>query len=227
VIVGVGLSMLQQICGSNPIMAYSNNLFFQSGVPPHLLTLTSVGMATVNLGVSVFSSRLVDSWGRRILLLTGVGTQAASLIILAMYLALHTSVPNHPAAVPFIPVACVCAFVMAFSFGLGAVTWIYLSEIYPVEVRNSALSACGIINWLSCFVVALGARLLNLEMACLLFGIVCAFGASFIYMFALETKGCPIGDSPMTPQCSRSSSTTLFSSPRSNYQQLEDDLTER
>jgi len=222
VILGVGLSMLQQLCGSNPMMAYSNNLFFQSGVPPQLLTLTSAGMATVNLGVSVFSSRLVDILGRRILLLTGTGTQAASLIVLAVYLALHASVPNHPAALPFIPVTCVCTFVMSFSFGLGAVTWIYLSEIYPAEVRSSALSACGIINWLTCFAVVLGARLLNLEKACQLFGVVCAFGALFIYVLVLETKGCPIGDNPVTPRTARSSSTTLWT-PDADYHQLKDD----
>eukprot|EP00971_Amphidinium_carterae_P242188 4809004-Amphidinium_carterae.1 len=57
-----------------------------------------------------------------------------------------------------VQVVCFTIFVMAFSFGLGAVTWLYLPEIYPMEIRGAALSACGVINWFSSFIVVFGTR---------------------------------------------------------------------
>ncbi|CAJ1348251.1 unnamed protein product [Effrenium voratum] len=53
-------------------------------------------------------------------------------------------------------------FVVSWNYGLGAITWLWLSEIYPMEIRGPALSACGVIKWLSCFFIVLIARFLRL-----------------------------------------------------------------
>ena len=77
-------------------------------------------------------------------------------------------------------------FVVSWNYGLGAITWLWLSEIYPMEIRGllwaagplfrcwgqslhhqkpfagQALSACGVIKWISCFFIVLIARFLPL-----------------------------------------------------------------
>merc|ERR1719265_1074939 len=68
-------------------------------------------------------------------------------------------------------VGCFSLFVVSFSAGLGAITWLYLSEIYPIEIRGSALSACGIVNWVCCFVVVFCSRFLTLHQSVKFFGI--------------------------------------------------------
>jgi len=105
--------------------------------------------------------------------------------------------------------SCFCLFTVSFAGGLGAVTWIYLSEIYIMEIRGSALSACGVINWLSCFVVVFGIPFLGLHGACKLFGVVCLACVVFVFLFVQETKGCSMEDSPLTPQSGRNKSPLL------------------
>eukprot|EP00439_Symbiodinium_sp_Y106_P083711 s176_g24.t1 len=204
IMVGFFLASYQQLTGINALMAYSNGLFAQAGIPDNDLTLASVGMCIANVLVSVWSTQLVDNMGRRSLLLYGCITQSlamASMVYVVQFLPLV--VQGISAFVFF------SFFVVSWNFGLGAITWLWLSEIYPSEIRGPALSACGVIKWLSCFFVVLIARFLNLHSSCLLFGSVSALGVVGIYFWVLETKGCDMEDSPMTPRSERSSSSLL------------------
>lgn len=201
-LLGFGLAALQQLCGINALMSYSNSLFQEAGVPPSQLTLASTAMASANVFISVLSSQVVDNWGRRKLLLLGSFLQAVAMAII-------THVEPPPGAAGVLAVACFSLFCVSFSAGLGAITWLYLSEIYPMEIRGSALSTCGVINWLSCFWVVFAARFLSLQAACQLFGIVSAVGWASVYLWVVETKGCSMDDSPLTPRSARSASLLL------------------
>merc|ERR550537_1415548 len=97
-------------------------------------------------------------------------------------------------------------FVTSFSAGLGAITWLYLSEIYPSEIRGSALSACGVLNWLCSFAMVFLAGFLNLTQTCLLFFGISLVGSIGVYSWVIETKGSSMDDSPLTPRSGRSSS---------------------
>jgi len=226
VCLGVGLAAFQQLCGINGLMSYSNSLFADAGIPPSQLTLASTMMAAANVVASVCSSRVVDNWGRRRLLSSGSLVQTLAMLMLTLSLD-----PRYNSVLPAgstgpIAVACLTVFVMSFSFGLGAVTWLYLSEIYPMEIRTAALSTCGVVNWLSSFVVVFGTRFLSLRQACTVFGIVCLVGSIGAYIWVVETKGCSMEDSPLTPRSGRSTSVLLTptsNSPRTHYKALEDE----
>lgn len=214
---GFALAAFQQICGINALMSYSNSMFQEAGVSPQHLTLASTAMASANVLVSVLSSRVVDHWGRRRLLLVGSFLQALAMGVIT------TSTGGLPPRLSgLVTVGCFSLFAVSFSAGLGAVTWLYLSEIYPMEIRGSALSACGVINWLGCFTVVFGARFLSLHSACRLFGMISALGFLGVYLWVVETKGCSMDDSPLTPRSGRSSSTILTpNSPRASFARLE------
>lgn len=198
---GVFLAILQQLCGINALMSYSNLMFRRAGVAVENLTLASTAMACGNVVVSLGSSRLLDGWGRRTLLLVGVGLQATMMSTLCVVGGLHR--------MPVLVAVCFTLFVMAFSIGLGPVTWLYLSEIYPMEIRGQALGLCGVSNWLASFAVVLGAPFLNLTQDYALFGSICIIGSFVIHVWVLETKGCSMDNSPLTPRDSRRSSRTL------------------
>merc|ERR1719265_1156133 len=74
-------------------------------------------------------------------------------------------------------VACFSLFVVSFTAGLGAITWLYLSEIYPIEIRGAALSTCGVITWIGAFTVVFAARFLTLHESVRIFGCVTTVGA--------------------------------------------------
>ncbi|CAE8611453.1 unnamed protein product [Polarella glacialis] len=216
--VGFFLASFQQLTGINALMAYSNGLFAEAGTPPQYLELASVTMCVANVLVSFLSTKLVDGWGRRTLLLWGATAQAISMAAM-IYLA------------DFVPeqfrglfcITCFSIFVVSFSAGLGAITWLWLSEIYPMEIRGPALSACGVVKWLSCFAVVLVSRFLNLRSSCILFGSVSAIGTVGMWLWIVETKGCSMEDSPMTPRSGRSNSTLMSPKDAAMYQKMVDD----
>ncbi|XP_058143161.1 solute carrier family 2, facilitated glucose transporter member 10 isoform X2 [Dasypus novemcinctus] len=100
--------------------------------------------------------------------------------------------PEHP-LLRWTALACMLAFVSAFSFGFGPVTWLVLSEIYPVEIRGRAFAFCNSFNWAANLFVSLSfldlIGAIGLSWTFLLYGLTAVLGLVFIYLFVPETKG--------------------------------------
>uniref|UniRef100_A0A8C8Z9Q2 Solute carrier family 2, facilitated glucose transporter member 10 n=1 Tax=Prolemur simus TaxID=1328070 RepID=A0A8C8Z9Q2_PROSS len=113
--------------------------------------------------------------------------------------ALSTAFPAPPPASPghallrWAALACLMLFVSAFSFGFGPVTWLVLSEIYPVEVRGRAFAFCNSFNWATNLFISLSflhlIGAIGLSWTFLLYGLTAVLGLGFIYLFVPETKG--------------------------------------
>ncbi|XP_057557582.1 solute carrier family 2, facilitated glucose transporter member 10 [Hippopotamus amphibius kiboko] len=88
---------------------------------------------------------------------------------------------------------CMMVFVSAFSFGFGPVTWLVLSEIYPMEIRGRAFAFCNSFNWAANLFISLSfldlIGAIGLSWTFLLYGLTAVFGLGFIYLFVPETKG--------------------------------------
>ncbi|XP_037667873.1 solute carrier family 2, facilitated glucose transporter member 10 [Choloepus didactylus] len=88
---------------------------------------------------------------------------------------------------------CMMAFVSAFSFGFGPMTWLVLSEIYPVEIRGRAFAFCNSFNWAANLFISLSfldlISSIGLCWTFLLYGLAAVLGLVFIYLFVPETKG--------------------------------------
>lgn len=207
---GFFLAALGQLCGINALMSYSNSFFQQGGIAPENLTQASTFMCMVNVCVSFLTSMSVDRLGRRTLLLLGTTLMALAMLVLSLCSGQHVADPLLPPAyLGMVTVGCFTVFTVSFGGGLGAITWLYLSEIYPMEIRGAALSACGIVNWVCSFTVVFGGRFLTLHESIKVFGVVTTLGALGIYLWVVETKGCSMDDSPLTPRSERSNSTLL------------------
>ncbi|XP_016060301.1 PREDICTED: solute carrier family 2, facilitated glucose transporter member 10 [Miniopterus natalensis] len=88
---------------------------------------------------------------------------------------------------------CMMIFVSAFSFGFGPVTWLVLSEIYPVEIRGRAFAFCNSFNCATNLIISLSfldvIGTIGLSWTFLLYGLTAVLGLGFIYLFVPETKG--------------------------------------
>ncbi|KAM9056786.1 LOW QUALITY PROTEIN: solute carrier family 2, facilitated glucose transporter member 10 [Megaptera novaeangliae] len=100
--------------------------------------------------------------------------------------------PEH-ALLHWTTLVCMMLFVSAFSFGFGPVTWLVLSEIYPVEIRGRAFAFCNSFNWAANLFISLSfldlIGAIGLSWTFLLYGLTAVFGLGFIYFFVPETKG--------------------------------------
>ena len=191
------------------IIVASNTLYQNAGAKPSQITLFSSGTAMLNVLMTLVAAKLMDAAGRRTLLLLSGSGQAFSMgIAFVCSIIADNSAPPAAGAPPgttaYIMIAAINLFIISFAVGFGPTVWVYLSEIYPKELRGSCLSAGICVNWMSSATVvfvlvnlfALAGKyqktvqygtLTLLNLLCLL----------FVYIYIVETKGSSIEDSPM------------------------------
>lgn len=144
--VGIGLQVLQQFSGINFVMYYCPLILLGSFDGERIVLVTSLLPVGFNVVGSILSLRLVDRFGRRLLLLASLkGTIATSLTILAAFL-----LDARGAVLVFL----LCMHVLSYSCGLGSVPWVYTSEIFSDRIRGRANSLCTTCNWASNALVA-------------------------------------------------------------------------
>eukprot|EP00106_Octopus_bimaculoides_P021560 XP_014789002.1 PREDICTED: solute carrier family 2, facilitated glucose transporter member 10-like [Octopus bimaculoides] len=84
-LLGFGLVTFQQFTGQPNMLYYAPIVFRAVGFPSDSAAiLATLGLGTVKVSVAIVALLCVDHWGRRILLMIGVGTMTISLIILSI-----------------------------------------------------------------------------------------------------------------------------------------------
>src|SRR5829696_3995461 len=182
----ITLGFLVQITGINAIVYYSPTIITQVGVEDPFQAILVNGFIQVAGVVAVVVSFLVvDRWGRRPTLLTGVGTMAVANALLIVAFALGPS--------PVLAFIGILLFIVGFNFGSGSLVWIYASESFPARLRTQGGSAMLTSDLFANFLVgviflnALGA--LGGPVTFGIFLILALFSLVFIYRLAPETKG--------------------------------------
>ncbi|XP_022097038.1 solute carrier family 2, facilitated glucose transporter member 10-like [Acanthaster planci] len=83
-------------------------------------------------------------------------------------------------------------YVGAYSYGFGPVTWLVLSEIFPVGIRGRASSLATVFNWGTNVLVSLTfldvMNGIGPSWTFLLYGLICSLAFIFIYCSVPETK---------------------------------------
>lgn len=182
----ITLGFLVQITGINAIVYYSPTIITQVGVEDPFTAIIVNGFIQLAGVIAVVVSFLVvDRWGRRPTLLTGVGTMATANAILIVAFATGPS-----AILAFIGIL---LFIIGFNFGYGSLVWVYASESFPARLRTQGGSAMLTSDLLANFIV--GVVFLSALGALggpLTFGIflgLALISLVFIYALAPETKG--------------------------------------
>ncbi|KAI5388550.1 hypothetical protein KIW84_074294 [Lathyrus oleraceus] len=96
------------------------------------------------------------------------------------------------ATLSLVSVAGVVVMVIAFSLGLGAMPWIIMSEILPINIKGLAGSFATLANWFFSWLVTLTANLLldwSSGGTFTIYTAVCVFTAGFVAIWVPETKG--------------------------------------
>lgn len=147
--IGVGLVLLQQLSGQPSVLYYANRIFEDAGLGYE----AAVGVGVFKLLMTVLSSYLVEnpSFGRKSLLLYGnIGVTLSLGGLTALYGLAGTDGPSTNAII-----ACILAFVGSYQIGFGPITWLVLSEIFPLRIRSAAVSMGTLANFGSNLLVAL------------------------------------------------------------------------
>lgn len=122
-----------QVTGIQAVVQYSPTILQQVGFGSDRSAIVGAALAQVlGVGAEVVSFLVVDRWGRRPTLLTGIGVMAVANAILIAAFATGGS--------PLLTLLGILLFTLGFNFGYGALVWVYASECMPARLRTQGAS---------------------------------------------------------------------------------------
>jgi MFS transporter, SP family, major inositol transporter len=141
--IGVGIAVVQQITGVNSIMYYGTEILKDAGFKTEAALIGNIANGVVSVLATFVGIWLLGKVGRRPMLITGlIGTTASLLLIGIFSLTLEGTT-----ALPYIVLTLTVTF-LAFQQGaISPVTWLMLSEIFPLRLRGIGMGTTVLCLW--------------------------------------------------------------------------------
>ena len=142
------IAFFNQLSGINAVIYYSPRIFSETGMGESAALLSSVGVGVINLIATFIGIFLIDKMGRKFLMyLCSFGyIITLSLISLTFY-------TGFGAGTMLIPIL-VFTFIASHAVGQGAVIWVFISEIFPNNVRSYGNSLGSGTHWVFATLIA-------------------------------------------------------------------------
>lgn len=187
----VGLGFFVQITGINAIVYYSPRIFEAMGFQGNFALLGLPALVQMAGLAAVFVSLiLVDRIGRRPILLTGIGIMILANALLVAVFSVGSEFGGALTALGFLGLL---LFTVGFTFGFGALVWVYAGESFPARLRSLGSSAMLTSDLIAN--VAVAAIFLTLLTRLggagtfVVFGVLAVAAFAFVFKLAPETKG--------------------------------------
>ncbi len=147
IFLAITIGFFNQVSGINAILYYANDIFAAAGLSRLSTFSQSIYIGLANMAGTILGMLLIDRIGRKTLLVIGaIGTCACLLGVATLF---HTGA--HPEYIVWLLVT----FIAFFGMSQGAVIWVYISEIFPTQVRSKGQSLGGSAHWIMDALVAL------------------------------------------------------------------------
>ena len=193
---GLLLAVFQQLVGINVIFYYGATLWQAAGFTENdslIINIISGGISIVACFVTV---GLVDKIGRKPLLLIGSAGMAITLFVMVYAFSTGTlegGTLHLPGNNGLIAVVAALAYSALFNISWGPVMWVMLGEMFPNQLRGSALAVCGFAQWFANYLVAQSFPVmlasLGLATSYSFYAVCAAISFFLVQRFINETKG--------------------------------------
>ena len=139
IFLAVSIAMFNQLTGINAILYYLNDIFMRAGFDKVSGSLQAVFIGATNLVFTIIAMSVIDKLGRKTLLLIGsVGTAVCLAGVAAIFFT-----ERHEGWLVWMLVG----YIAFFGFSQGAVIWVYISEVFPNQVRAKGQSLGTFTHW--------------------------------------------------------------------------------
>ncbi|XP_005493860.2 solute carrier family 2, facilitated glucose transporter member 5 [Zonotrichia albicollis] len=177
----------QQLSGVNGVFYYADRIFESAGVHSSSIQYVTVSIGAINVVMTLLAVFIVESLGRRILLLAGFVLCSASCAILTLALNLQSSV----SWMSYLSIVCVIAYIIGHAIGPSPIPAVMITEMFLQSSRPAAFMVGGSVHWLSNF--AVGLLFLYMEAGLgpysfLIFCAICVATLLYIFFIVPETK---------------------------------------
>ena len=155
---GIMLAVFQQLVGINVIFYYGETLWKLAGVSEEAALQRNILSGVVSIAACIVTIMVIDKIGRKPLLLIGSAGMAVSLF--AMAFAFNSGTLDATGQLQLTPnmgmVALIAAnlYVIFFNGTWGPVMWVMLGEMFPNQIRGSALAVAGFAQWFANYLIA-------------------------------------------------------------------------
>jgi sugar porter (SP) family MFS transporter len=178
-------AFFNQVSGINAIIYYAPRIFGLAGLNESAALLSSAGIGLVNLVFTLVGLNFIDRVGRRTLMLIG----SVGLIVTLGLVAYAFYQEQTGYAVPVY----LFVYIAFFAFSQGAVIWVFISEIFPNEVRADGQALGSFTHWFMAAIIAFTfpyiAETLGGGNTFLFFCIMMVLQLLFVWRMMPETKG--------------------------------------
>ncbi len=143
----VMIAFFNQVSGINAIIYFAPRIFEMAGISTENALISTIGIGLINLFATFFGLYLIDRLGRKKLMYIGSFGYIISLTLMA-YNFLGPGIPAF-----WLPIF-VFGFIASHAVGQGSVIWVFISEMFPNELRASGQSLGSFTHWILAAVIA-------------------------------------------------------------------------
>ncbi|GAB3053547.1 sugar porter family MFS transporter [Stenotrophomonas tumulicola] len=194
--VGIGLAILQQLVGINVVFYYGAVLWQAVGFSENDALLINVLSGALSIGACLVTVLLIDRIGRKPLLWVGSVGMAVSLALMVVAFSSGSLVDGKlhlSDGMGRLALVAANVYVVFFNMSWGPVMWVMLGEMFPNQIRGSALAVAGAAQWTSNFAITVSFPILltgiGLAGAYGIYTVAAFLSIFFVLRYVRETKG--------------------------------------
>lgn len=186
VFLAITFAVFNQVSGINAIIYYAPRIFEMTGLGKQSSLLSSVGIGFVNFLFTLLALNFIDRVGRRTLMLIG-----SFGLIITLGLVSRAFYLNEFDG--FMVTIFLLVYIAFFAFSQGAVIWVFISEIFPNQVRAKGQTLGSMTHWVMAAVIAFIFPMLTESLGggntFLFFCVMMVLQLLFVWKIMPETKG--------------------------------------
>ncbi len=154
---GLALAVFQQLVGINIVFYYGATLWQAVGFSEHDALATNILSGTLSIVACLVAISVIDRIGRKPMLLIGSAGMAIALALVAYAFSTGALVNGKlqlPPGMGTLAFIAANAYAALFNFSWGPVMWVMLGEMFPNQIRGSALAVAGFGQWIANFAIS-------------------------------------------------------------------------
>jgi sugar porter (SP) family MFS transporter len=191
VMLAILFAFFNQVSGINAIIYYAPRIFTMAGLGKNAALYSSVYLGATNFVFTMIAIFFIDKIGRKKLMLIGSFGLIVTLGLVAYWF--YSGSTNG-----YFVTAYLMAYIAFFAFSQGAVIWVFISEIFPNQVRGKGQTLGSLTHWVMAAIIAFVFPVFTAKLGggntFLFFTIMMVLQLVFVLKMMPETKGKSLED---------------------------------
>ncbi|MDH5604957.1 MAG: sugar porter family MFS transporter, partial [Cyclobacteriaceae bacterium] len=180
------LAIFNQVSGINAVIYYAPRIFEMTGLGTSSALLSTTGIGIINFVFTLLAMNFIDRFGRRTLML--IGSVGLIITLALVSTAFYTdNFGGYNVPIYFF------IYIAFFAFSQGAVIWVFISEIFPNQVRANGQALGSFTHWFMAASISFAfpyiAKTLGGGHTFMIFSVMMILQLLFVIFIMPETRG--------------------------------------